>query len=322
MLQALANRGWAERRTADPDAYHNAFTITDAGRAAVGRAMPAEETSPDPLAGFNPATGLPLSEDPADEVPGHIAEASADTVHPDDYGTVEADGYGESDIPGTEDPPEPGMVFDHELLVWVEPTEGDDIPAPEEGRDAEAAAAADTALTGAPEPDGDDTPSAPAEANDTAPVAPKAPTRRGTDREAIVAAIEALIPFATLDIRHLEGKDDGTIVTGINDTIIRAGDIRRAQNAIASLSGILDYRPAPRRTSEPKAPRNGTKQELVIAMLRRPEGATIAQMVEATGWAQHTCRGALAGTLKKKLGLNVVSEKPDGTIERRYRIEG
>jgi hypothetical protein len=44
-------------------------------------------------------------------------------------------------------------------------------------------------------------------------------------------------------------------------------------------------------------------------MLRRPEGATIAQIVEVTGWQSHTVRGAFAGALKKRLGLEVSSEK-------------
>ena len=47
-------------------------------------------------------------------------------------------------------------------------------------------------------------------------------------------------------------------------------------------------------------------------MLRRKEGATIAQIVEATGWQPHTVRGAFAGALKKKLGLTVTSEKVEG----------
>ena len=54
-------------------------------------------------------------------------------------------------------------------------------------------------------------------------------------------------------------------------------------------------------------------------MLRRKEGATIAQIVEATGWQPHTVRGAFAGALKKKLGLVVTSEKVEGV--RVYRIE-
>ena len=54
-------------------------------------------------------------------------------------------------------------------------------------------------------------------------------------------------------------------------------------------------------------------------MLRRPEGATIAQIMAATGWQAHTCRGAFAGALKKKRGLTVTSEKPHGG-ERIYRL--
>ncbi|MGV2480404.1 UNVERIFIED_CONTAM: DUF3489 domain-containing protein, partial [Salmonella enterica subsp. enterica serovar Weltevreden] len=57
----------------------------------------------------------------------------------------------------------------------------------------------------------------------------------------------------------------------------------------------------------------------VIAMLRRPEGATIRQIMEATSWQAHTVRGALAGALKKKLGLSIASDKPQGG-ERVYRI--
>ena len=56
-------------------------------------------------------------------------------------------------------------------------------------------------------------------------------------------------------------------------------------------------------------------------MLKRPEGATIAQVVEATGWQPHTVRGALAGALKKRLGLEVTSEKV-AERGRVYRITG
>ena len=54
-------------------------------------------------------------------------------------------------------------------------------------------------------------------------------------------------------------------------------------------------------------------------MLRRKEGATIAQIVAATGWQPHTVRGAFAGALKKKLGLTVTSDKVAG-VGRVYRI--
>ena len=65
--------------------------------------------------------------------------------------------------------------------------------------------------------------------------------------------------------------------------------------------------------------RDGTKEAMLIDMLRRPEGATIAQIIAATGWLAHTVRGAFAGALKKKRGLTVISEKPDGS-DRVYRL--
>jgi hypothetical protein len=54
-------------------------------------------------------------------------------------------------------------------------------------------------------------------------------------------------------------------------------------------------------------------------MLKAPKGATIAEIIDATGWQAHTVRGALSGALKKKLGLNVTSEKVEGR-GRVYRI--
>jgi len=66
--------------------------------------------------------------------------------------------------------------------------------------------------------------------------------------------------------------------------------------------------------------RTGAKQAVVIDMLRRPEGATIAELVEATQWLPHTVRGCLAGALKKKLGLTITSEK-EGERGRVYRTD-
>ena len=65
--------------------------------------------------------------------------------------------------------------------------------------------------------------------------------------------------------------------------------------------------------------RANSKQAQVLAMLRRPEGATIAQISETTGWQQHTVRGTFAGAFKKKLGLDISSTKDQGA-ERVYRI--
>lgn len=60
-----------------------------------------------------------------------------------------------------------------------------------------------------------------------------------------------------------------------------------------------------------------SKLDLIVTHLTRPGGASLAELVTATGWQAHSVRGALAGSLKKK-GHVIVSEKVDG--ERRYRV--
>ncbi len=76
-----------------------------------------------------------------------------------------------------------------------------------------------------------------------------------------------------------------------------------------------------RRTTGAAAPapetKTSSKLDLIVGHLTRPEGASLAELVAATGWQAHSVRGALAGSLKKK-GHAVISEKVDG--ERRYRI--
>jgi hypothetical protein len=56
------------------------------------------------------------------------------------------------------------------------------------------------------------------------------------------------------------------------------------------------------------------KQATVIQMLQRPEGATVQQICETTGWQAHTVRGTFAGAFKKKLGLTIVSDKAQGGV--------
>ena len=62
-----------------------------------------------------------------------------------------------------------------------------------------------------------------------------------------------------------------------------------------------------------------TKQQACLDLLSRPEGATIEELQVATGWQQHSVRGFLAGAVKKKFGLTLLTEKPDAR-PRRYRI--
>ena len=76
-------------------------------------------------------------------------------------------------------------------------------------------------------------------------------------------------------------------------------------------------RPAPA-SSRPTA-RAGTKHAQLIAMLRKPAGATIAAIMTATDWQQHSVRGFLAGVVRKKLQLNLVSDQTDKG--RVYRIK-
>lgn len=69
----------------------------------------------------------------------------------------------------------------------------------------------------------------------------------------------------------------------------------------------------------PGQQREGTKQATMIAMLRRSEGATVEEIAASTGWQKHTVRGAMAGALKKKLGLAIASDKVEGR-GRVYRV--
>ena len=76
---------------------------------------------------------------------------------------------------------------------------------------------------------------------------------------------------------------------------------------------------APIARPSPVATRDNSKQAQLIAALKAATGTTIKQMMAVTGWQAHTVRGAIAGALKKKLGLDVQSEKVEGR-GRVYRI--
>ena len=65
-----------------------------------------------------------------------------------------------------------------------------------------------------------------------------------------------------------------------------------------------------------------SKQSLIIARLETASGASIAQLVEVTGWQPHSIRGVISGTLRKKLGFEIQSEVCTKTGERLYRILG
>ena len=117
----------------------------------------------------------------------------------------------------------------------------------------------------------------------------------------------------------------------INDPIWRETEDARAVTLVVTDAGLaaigieVEHQKTKTQKSEQKTTpterkiREGTKQALLIEMLRRPEGATIAEIVETTSWASHTTRGFLAGAIKKKLGLTIESTKDDAR-GRIYRL--
>jgi hypothetical protein len=169
--------------------------------------------------------------------------------------------------------------------IGIDPNAGD-AAEDEHGAAAEAEAAtpvADTAPAGGEEaaPQGEDAP-----APEAAQVAPTAAPRASL-RDAAAAVLAAWDDEANREtdiIAALEGP---------------------MQALRALLAGKAARQPrTPRDPATPRKPREGTKQEQVLAMLRREEGATIAQIVEVSGRQQHTVRGFFAG-LKKRQGIAV-----------------
>ena len=84
---------------------------------------------------------------------------------------------------------------------------------------------------------------------------------------------------------------------------------------IDQLWSAVEALPDPEPQPDPKRP---SKQDVVIAMLRQPEGATVDEVARVTGWQRHTVRGVFSGALKKKLGLILASGKEERG--RVYRI--
>ena len=103
---------------------------------------------------------------------------------------------------------------------------------------------------------------------------------------------------------------------GINESDEPAAVEAETPPTVARTKRARTAKAAPVKDDKPARTRDGTKQALLIDLLNRPTGAAIAEIVEATDWQSHTIRGAIAGALKKKLGLEVTSEK----VEARGRV--
>jgi hypothetical protein len=124
-----------------------------------------------------------------------------------------------------------------------------------------------------------------------------------------------------------ENGDGGRVTLGVTDAGLQAigitsdGEAATAKPASkkTSRSAARSKTSAKPNTGASPSVRHGTKQALLIDLLRAKNGAAIDQIVAATGWQAHSVRGAISGALKKKLGLTVISEAVEGR-GRVYRI--
>jgi hypothetical protein len=177
--------------------------------------------------------------------------------------------------------------------IGIDPNAGDAREEDEQSaeaiarRNAERRAAAEAAVT----------------VTDTAPTGGEDAVEEHAPAEAAEPAQAAPTPAPLASLRDAAA----VVLAAWDDEANRETDMIAALDGpMAALRATLAGKP-PRTAREPGAqrkPREGTKQETVLAMLRREEGATIAQICEATGWQQHTVRGFFAG-LKKRQGIEV-----------------
>ena len=125
-------------------------------------------------------------------------------------------------------------------------------------------------------------------------------------------------PQTSQDGRVAIGKDkkQPSAKAGLGDIVPTSGKPPRSHRAGSSVEMVKVVKVV--KVAKDVA---STKQERVLTLLNRSEGATIAEIMGSTGWQQHSVRGFFAGTVKKKLGFELGSACDDGGV-RHYRIDG
>lgn len=140
---------------------------------------------------------------------------------------------------------------------------------------------------------------------DEVPVEPAPAESAIAVRQQLLAACQAAEQWLLAE-RERPGETRPDVILAVLRAAVERAESRRRSRAA---------RPA----GQLRRPRENSKEAQLIGMLRRPEGATIAQMMTQMAWMAHTVQGVLAGALKKRRGLNVISDKPQGG-ERVYRL--
>ena len=139
-------------------------------------------------------------------------------------------------------------------------------------------------------------------------VAPTVPSAEAVAKEAaaIADALDAatVAPTPRTNLRSAAAA----VLAAWDDQDNRDADIIAALEAPMEALRTLLAEKAPRDTNAPRKPREGTKQEAVLALLRRTEGATLAQIMETTNWASHTVRSFLAGLKKKGIKVEALEK--------------
>jgi hypothetical protein len=108
------------------------------------------------------------------------------------------------------------------------------------------------------------------------------------------------------------------VISKRKKTVVSKAAHGQAKPAKTALVNAPTVNAATENEAEPATPKS-TKQEQVLTMLSQVGGSTIDEIMKATGWQQHSVRGFFAGTVRKKLGFELTSEKEEGE-ERRYAI--